>query len=155
MSRQWKPGDVAVLSSMDGVRYLALRTDSARWAMHMADVYDGSALAESARPVVVIDPGDREQVEHLAGLIARNGKVDEPFPGAWPDKVQAALRSLAILPSPPEPTGLGAVVDDSEGREWVHFGNGCWIKSVPNAQMEQREWSQITAARILSEGVTP
>lgn len=95
------------------------------------------------------------EVDALAAAVARfvarcewNGDCLDGRPG-MSERCKCDHLPLA------EPTGLGAVVTDAEGREWVHFGNGCWIKSVPNAQMEHREWSQLTAARVLSEGMAP
>lgn len=77
--------------------------------------------------LVLIDPDDREQVERLATI------VDEwwshaPYSDMRKDgdlttttAMQAALREFAnpTPPKPDEPTGLGAVVEDSTGVQWI------------------------------------
>lgn len=93
---------------------------------------------ESFRPVVVIDPEDREQVEQLIAawfarrypMFSRNLQPHEV------DDLQAALRAVAnpTPPKPPEPESLGAVVKDAEGLTWVRVepfpaGSTPWVAS--------------------------
>lgn len=55
-------------------------------------------------------------------------------------------------PKPVEPEGLGAVVEDAEGRRWVRFR----INPEPWRRGDAgiyRAWSLIHATRVLSSGV--
>jgi hypothetical protein len=57
-------------------------------------------------------------------------------------------------PKPAEPTGLGAVVEDAAGQQWVRITNPNqtpWMRggSFP------RQWRHIDAVKVLSEGVQP
>jgi hypothetical protein len=114
------------------------------------------------RPVVVIDPEDREQVERLArdnyDLIHKPGAFDalsQMSQDAYVEFMQAALRSLIAPPKPPEPQGLGAVVEDAEGRRWVR------VNALIPWQYEKGDtrvsWTAVAPApvRVLSEGVKP
>ena len=107
----------------------------------------------NGRPLVVIDPGDREQVERLAD--AFTAIEDPPVNTAGQHRVasmQAALRSLIAPPRPEEPTGLGAVVVDDEGHTHVLSRSPAqhpWV----GADGKWREWRDIDAVRVLSEGV--
>lgn len=97
--------------------------------------------------LVLIDPDNREQVERLVAAswphAAQNRMVDA---------LQVGLRSLLTPPKPPEPQGLGAVVEDADGVLWVRHqttgGGGWYVNGVT------RTWDRISAVRVLSEGVT-
>lgn len=126
--------------------------------MHVASVHVHSSRMDcvrmdDARPVVVIDPEDREQVERLIMAMQQRGwtGLDDDAPS----DMQAALRSLIAPPKPPEPQGLGAVVEDAEGEKWVWMSAGAqgayWMRVGPPETW--RNWSQIPAVRVLSEGV--
>lgn len=96
-------------------------------------VHDRAVIG--VRPLVVIDPEDREQVERLAiayTVIASARSGDEYR--AWENRskeararirteLAAALREFAnpTPPKPDEPTGLGAVVEDERGRRFVRI----------------------------------
>lgn len=101
-------------------------------------------------PVVVIDPENREQVTRLADLFETT-LCSRPVVDRMRDSLR---RSLIAPPKPPEPTGLGAVVEDAEGRFWVHTvrGNNPWTDTV---QGTWRKYADLAAVRVLSEGVTP
>jgi hypothetical protein len=69
--------------------------------------------------------------------------------------MQAALRSLIAPPKPPEPQGLGAVVEDAEGRRWVRVNA---LIPWPYEKGDTRvSWTAVAPApvRVLSEGVKP
>ena len=104
---------------------------------------------EHCRPVVVIDPEDREQIGHLIQAVKR-----EFYATQSTDAMQAALRSLIAPPKPPEPQGLGAVVEDDKGVPWVRCENA---NLLPHwyGRNRARDYSAINAVRILSEGVQP
>lgn len=165
----WKPGDVAMVAGGDGVERLAVWSGHVSrgpgWVIpfegHWDQHYDYQV---TARPLILIDPEDRLQVGRLCDALTGNRAMPLPDRLALfdrlaenADRMQAALREFAnpTPPKPEEPTGLGAVVEDL-GDEWVHFGNGCWIKTVPNAQLRQTTWGEFSdAVKILSPGVTP
>ena len=156
MSREWKPGDLAMVLCPDverrQARYLAPKSgvcEEAAWQFA-----DDSLLLVSksnARPLVAIDPEDREQVERLYKTFVTTAAVNRA------DALQAALREFAnpTPPKPEEPTGLGAVVEDAEGERWVWLAQGAegahWHRvGTPE---KRANWHQITAVRVLSEGV--
>lgn len=167
-AREWKPGDVA---EYDNTRIFRTEDSTgARWVDADGDERFGPAL-RTARPLVVIDPEDREQVERLAiAYTLRHNYAGKP----WEDREQHnrdlvidsladALREFANPkpPKPDEPRGLGAVVEDAEGLRWVRTG----VEPYPWASTGQtesgtcftdaRKFSDIDAVRVLSEGLTP
>lgn len=154
MSAEWKPGDVAVVDGIVSV----------------------------VRPLVVIDPEDREQVERLAVAYttvesARSGDEYRAWEnrsaearGRIVDGLAAALREFAnpTPPKPEEPTGLGAVVEDADGARYVRdYERGAmpWAltkRTDTNGEhvdaydsKARRSYADIAAVKVLSEGVTP
>lgn len=79
MSRKWKPGDVAMRSDAQGTESLAVCVDScprhmaaAHWHTFRDGRMDWDTLdfnGVTYRPLVVIDPEDREQVERLVAIL--------------------------------------------------------------------------------------
>lgn len=153
--RQWKPGDVALVNGR-----VCLKSGT-KWEHgdERAFPYVAHDSTLNIRPLVVIDPEDREQVERLTGALVYGGagKNDDNH---WRE-VQAALREFAnpTPPKPDEPTGWLAAVEDGDGRRWYRDG-------APNESHPWRElrddgiharyvWREIPAVRVLSEGVTP
>ena len=142
MRREWKPGDVAMIQPPTGPERVAILvggTDGPCW--HSA--YDDGDLmclaAEAippARPVIPVDleslAAETDGAHHIARL------------------VRAAFAPLTP-PKPPEPTGLGAVVEDEKGLTWVrrHPGGEAWV----NGYQRWATYADITAVRILSEGI--
>lgn len=115
---------------------------------------DSMCIRHDCRPVVVIDPEDREQVRRLGQSLLAH----EDMQRATTENVQAALRSLIAPPKPDEPTGLGAVVEDSEGHLHVRTGRDYapWVGGRYNPSIGRgRPWSDIDAVRVLSDGVQP
>ena len=117
------------------------------------------------RRLVVIDPEDREQVERLmavyTGEAVKRGAISfAGYADKRADSMQAALREFATPtpPRPDKPTGLGAVVEDAEGHLWVQVRSDD-RRSYRQARGENvgryRDYADITAVRVLSEGVTP
>ena len=152
--REWKPDDLADINGSRAMRNK--RNDGWIWS-------DGrnspdSFTAPGARPLVVIDPEDHEQVERLDHALQKVS--GEATFSATSRFLQDALREFAnpTPPKPEEPTGLGAVVEDVDGHLWTrgralanhwtrddgHFNNhaGSWFK-----------YAEIDAVRVLSEGV--
>ena len=160
MSKDWKHGDVAMVECSDGewrpAFYLpATLSGYPNW--RFADGMLRDAGLSRARPLVVIDPEDREQVERLAERIGHLWRSENYVA----DVVQAALREFAnpTPPKPEEPTGLGAVVEDSDGDLWTSVTNkGASDRWQPNnlrSDSERREWDDLAAVRVLSEGIQP
>jgi hypothetical protein len=157
MSRDWKPGDVALVTSECCGERVSLRRVTGSWV----DVDSVHADDEAtARPLLVIDPEDREQVHRLADAFCRarwdhtpGSSECDPLTAA---SMREALRSLLAPPRPDEPTGLGAVVRDGHGCLWVR------AEDSPNPWCPQNpaesfiEWENIAAPiEVLSEGVLP
>lgn len=168
---EWKPGDVAMVTA----RWIRTDDHSERYAVRRPDgwwsragVRVGDWEVSAVRPLVVIDPEDREQVERLVG-----GLMNVNFWSVIPaeaegithrtGQMQAALREFAD-PRPPkleEPTDLGAVVEDEEGVLWVRAGDSHggrlsdnWRRVVTQGDDGWwSEWRNIAAVRVLSEGV--
>jgi hypothetical protein len=160
MKRDWKPGDVAIdaggtpgIITTDGDR----ASTEARW-VEFANGNTARLSDQTIRPLVVIDPEDREQVERLLNLywVERNPD-DEADVQNYPEYVndlQAALREIAD-PKPEEPTGLGAVVEDEDGDKWIRTCEPCddCLNKPWQRGPVRRNWLIVPAVRILSEGV--
>lgn len=173
MKRAWMPGEVALIEAgCSANRQVALRTGT---PSNMGWAYSGTHNGESTqswtadthgtvsvvRPLVVIDPEDREQVERLALEIYSRTTGEESFGGQIAN-VQAALHEFTS-PNVEEPTGLGAVVEDEVGNVWVRIGadedprddhlrtqmSPPWRARGKSAKW----WASLRVARVLSEGV--
>ena len=165
--RKWEPGDVAAVKfawGMGGYRICVRgeRHGKPGWIHDRLEGFtadDHPAGPTDARPLVVIDPEDREQVERLARAYCEqfSGRGAPLRPEeAW--HMQAALRSLLAPAKPDEPQGLGAVVEDAEGERWHRaredkpgYLGVVWLN--PETYRWAR-WSEFTRVRVLSEGVT-
>jgi len=103
------------------------------------------------RPLVVIDPEDFEQAERLArAFVAGWGGCDGGMAGA----MHTALNTLIAPSKPAEPTGLGAVVEDAEGKRWVRGPEGVhpWVTDLQHSAL-WFGYDEVDAVRVLSEGV--
>lgn len=170
MKREWKPGDVALIEAGCHANLkVAIRTgvpSNMGWAY--SDTHNGLSTQNWTadthgtisviRPLVVIDPEDRAQVERLANELARiQGERDHM--AVWHTDLADALREFAnpTPPRPDEPQGRGAVIEDASGFPYTRFSKsescneGDWI----NEDGHRRQWRDISAVRVLSEGVTP
>lgn len=168
MGREWKPGDVAMVRQLDGKERLAIVGTYGRPAAlrppHFV-YFDGGyddvrGWAGSARPLVVIDPDDRKQVERLvrAYLDCGDGIAElstEPWslPGM---RLRQALREFAnpTPPKPPEPTGLGAVVEDADGSLMIRTNSKRDLPWTCAGTGSVWSWSSIDAVKVRSDGVT-
>lgn len=161
MSRAWKPGDVAMA---DGCRMM--RTQSG-WLYASpgslvnythAEGSSADHVTALARPLVVIDPEDAEQVERLLLARWRASGFDTAESGPSSrviDEWQAALREFADpKPRIEEPRGLGAVVADADGHKWTRANSqGEWFCECGDEVFTT--WDEFTTAtEVLSEGVT-
>lgn len=168
MSRDWKPGDVAMVDSWRGRGQLAFRTergDAIGWCV--LDGSDSRGLDDlevgNARPVVVIDPEDystfRPALESWTRLVfgyTANERDCELFADA--------LREFANpTPTIEEPTGLGAVVEDANGRLWVRAEKAKGMQNPwqdtlsddpASDQIRAVAYADIDVVRVLSEGIS-
>jgi hypothetical protein len=172
MSRQWKPGDVAVWDNGDGRPEVVYRFREYVSSLEEGDLLwqtpdsgEGRPEDRHLRPLVVIDPEDREQVERL--LVAQVGTTSGcpdvlMVSEQQVDRTQAALRSLVAPLKPDEPTGLGAVVEDADLLRWVRIepripGNSAsvlaWRAREVGKVPRECSWPKVNAVRVLSPGV--
>jgi len=174
MTHNFKPGDVALVRSMYDTEVIGLRTgvpSNMGWAYSM-DVSNGPGPGGSSstqtwsadadgerviRPLVVIDPEDREQIERLMPLLFHSGAFPEARAismTAGVTAVQAALRELANpTPRIEEPTGLGAVVATEGDGDYIRVSVELlnpWLNVQTGTQVH---WDRINAIRVLSPGV--
>lgn len=183
MKRDWKPGDMVMVEGKAALRVDGSYVSSKR-GPHWAWEHGGFTTLPLGpiRPLVVIDPEDREQLERLEALILRlrcrcgrlwlqesplcewhksrhDRAVESRTEGSF-EGLADALREFADPkpPKPEEPTGLGAVVEDETGRRWVRINTGDhpWVLT-PEGPLGSNceEYEFIAAVRVLSEGVTP
>lgn len=167
--REWQPGDVALVRCEDGLTHRAIVVNAAYpGGLHVvvptyALAHDMGAnqriyFGEGAiRRPADIDPEDREQVERLLmAYLAQRATLNG---NAQLGDLQAALREFADprIPKPDEPTGLGAVVEDVHGRRYqrVDRERAAWLRSdIPmEAALDWRDYTEVAAVRVLSEGV--
>lgn len=161
--REWKAGDVALVTC---VPFQGPERTERAWVgsdlcWHFTDgagVHTSrEELVTEARPLAVIDPDDREQIERL-WIVLRDGRALQSR-----DNLQAALREFADPPSPrpDEPQGLGAVVEDRAGKVWFRMSleNLTWPGEVWQEQYSDDDrwstWADIDVARVLSPGYDP
>src|SRR5437868_4906157 len=137
----WKPGQVGTIDTRPVGDRLVFFTGSA-WVSAQ-----GASLNRflEPRPLVVIDPEDREQVERLAE--AWSGACRVTPLRAPADRMQTALRSLVTPPKPDEPMGRYAAVQTAEGLEYVRLGDGPkpWMHNGSPSNRDTYAWSDITA----------
>jgi hypothetical protein len=150
MTREWKPGDVAISTHGPNGNAVIYRVEDGWRCAAWGDDQFHKRLDIEPRPLVVIDPEDREQVERLHLAYATTAKANRV------DAMQAALREFADPkpPKPEEPCGWGAVVEASDGwywtliapdsKKWANYGAGGY-----------RTYDEIDVVRIVGEGVTP
>lgn len=154
MVRDFTPGDVAATP-----HGRALLTESDQWLTVQAEPYAGSV-----KPLAVLDPASSDPHRLRTLLFAA---LRDQNPGDWTfdealyDKaLRAALAEFASpsRPLPPEPTGLGAVVVDSDGRQWVRgpcepgvANAACWHHGAA-----RRRWTDFDpAVTELAPGYDP
>jgi hypothetical protein len=154
-AREWEPGDVAMLRCRDGVERVAILTDRGELSpLWIATSVDWGRLSDDVpiRPLAVIDPENREEVERLVSLF-------DAIAGGALDAMQDALREFADpKPSKPaEPTAIGAVVEDADGIRWVRCRRA-GLHGVLGVEWESestcahRKYADIPVVRVLSEG---
>ena len=167
--REWKSGDVALIRTQGGDHEVLGLRDTHGWA-HLKDwrsphgshsIWTSASQVTAVRPLLVIDPEDREQVERLISGVRRarvlqdrdTQMADDGFDRA----LTAALREFAnpTPPRPDEPMGLGAVVESARGNLYVRAGDGWLPSTVLGMFRNPIDWNDIAAVKVLSEGVQP
>jgi hypothetical protein len=153
-----EPGTVALVTSQYGNEVVAVRTgvrSNMGWAysdtLHGEPVKTWSSDPDGLhvlRLLVVIDPEDRGQVESLVKAVFG---IPNPFP-VRTEEAQAALRAMITPPKPPEPTCLGAVVEDADGVQWLRgFGQpGYYVWSAKDT--DRCQYRNIAAVKVLHPG---
>lgn len=143
-----EPGDVVEATNQHGT--FRCRVSSAGLTLKLSNngyVTNPShvrrLLVVDPASVVVLDPDNPDDVERLAEAIKAN-----PI-GAWPSVAEAALRSLLPVVTPPEPNGLGAVVEDARFGPIVRTQDGWWI----DRSHSRIEFLTDQAEEVLSHGV--
>lgn len=151
MTREWKPGDVAISY------YGRVFRTKAGWRFDDDSGPAPDSECRHVRPLVVIDPENREQVERLEAAFAKQCNWSH-FSEARQDAMQATLREFAdpMPPKPDEPMGLGAVVEAIYDNRFVHIGNGGWQRvEKGDTQGQVCTYDEVAVLRVLSEGVQP
>ena len=153
----YEPGTVAVATvrGVPNVRLMSVGAggewlsgeNAAGWHEH------GRRDVTDVRPLVVLDITDPRRV--IADLTAAieatgNGTVSRNL-RVLRDQIEAQTKP----PKPAEPTGLGAVVEDAKGNRWVRAFSLrlAWTDTL--FEEDNREYADIDAVRVLSEGVQP
>lgn len=156
MGREWNPGDVALVNDCThpAAPWKAATCKEAAvpgrretvWILHDSGTKVWGSVSD-ARPLVVIDPENEKDVERLNRLYwdtvdAETAQAD----------MQVALREFAnpTPPRPDEPTGLGAVVEDDQGRLFVNIGT---VKANWRHGSSAYEWFEISATNVVSAGI--
>lgn len=183
-AREWKPGDVAMRQGayeqmvglfVEGCPAEHGFTNDWSTTPHWHYQNGGWSPADTEtehRPLVVIDPEDREQMERL--LDAHNEAEQEAAckggecgsGSCWIDIMRGTFRIFANPkpPKPEEPTGLGAVVEDENGMTWFRWHSPGYDELHPaqdrpwsarNGMGSDRRYDELTVVRVLSEGVQP
>jgi hypothetical protein len=156
MSTQWKPGTFAMVQRNGADWHPAIYTDDHEWVC----LHGLRCGPSGVRPLVAIDPEDREQVERLGNAlaieVARDLETDSGARTIIRDAVAPVLRSLLAPPKPDEPQGLGADVEDADGVLWVQVRTD-FRRAFRQASGEHtgrsREYQNIDAVKVLSEGI--
>lgn len=156
---EYKPGDVAMLTlrTRGGKRLPAMFVDPPAQGLYCWHLFGnktpgiGEGAVTKAEPLLIIDPEDRENL---------NAIVRAVWPGsgsASAGRLKDVLRSR-LAPRPEEPTGLGAVVEDSDGSLWINWRDPRsvgvherpWV--LVHDSHTSREWEDITVVREHSPG---
>ena len=149
---EYKPGTVAV-ATVRGVPNVRIVRGDGHWAI-AANTDDfimdrhSDGLVADVRPLVVLDLDEfdrAEAAECVRGHRADDCRVVERIA----DQIEAQTRP----PKPPEPQGLGAVVEDAEGERWVRLDSDMYPWFAQGSR-DFSAWDHIAAVRVLSEGVT-
>lgn len=166
MKFEWKPGDIALVTSWRGTDQVALRVaprsaaDAYVWVAlnehgDTRGLSDGEVMA--ANPLVLINPEDRDQVERIY-----RGWCDSlggPDLDQQVDAMQTALRGFAspTPPKPDEPATWGVVkaacVHSDERRTWMRHEDGNWYVVGTDTKNNPDDWDSLVDPEVIREGV--
>lgn len=176
----WKPGDVVLVTTGANERKVGLAGRNC--IALFGDEYDEEGgigvLAygqTSARPLVVIDPEDREQVLQLASAYVQTWSGSCPpnpeTANICARQMKAALRAVLLPPKdarPAEPNTWGVVeascVHSTERRKWILHDDGNWWPAEQYGRAVKRvrsgldprlpdDWDSLIDPVIVREGV--
>jgi hypothetical protein len=141
---EWKPGDVAMVTTIDGLEKVAMR-GVGTWSFAMPDGfttdYEPHRTARAARRLVVIDPEDAEQVQRLRELVWHDS-------GSTRKALAAALREYANpVPRIEEPLSVGSLIEDTDKRIWVRTGWATW--HCLTEDHDAALWDDLRVAEVL------
>ena len=151
----YKPGDVCVATvrGVPNVRVMRVTDPFHSWRAEKPCLGAQAASDDEVtdvRPLVVLDP-ERAPYPLVGSLREQVEGELTPHTSRWLlEQIEAQTRP----PKPPEPQGLGAVVEDAAGGRWVRAA----LKSGNSWHKPIGTWSRyehIDVVRVLSEGVTP
>lgn len=123
-----EPGEVAEVV-WDGETARRVLTDTGAWWSR--DGWIPNSAVEHVRRLqvvdpastVVLDPDNPDDVQRLAVALAKHDESKS----AYSVTADLVLRSLLPSPTPPEPNGLGAVVEDARYGPIVRTHEGHWL----------------------------
>lgn len=171
MNEPYTLGTVAIVTNKYGVSHPAIRTFDPNavgridvWRPGIADVFYTDDEVSDVRPMLLVDPQDPDAL--AVALRAAAGSTGFTIRSASGRAIDdgadfTAAFAVAVLqrladPTPPEPKGLGAVVESFEGSVWVrgHHNKRGWVRTA--FDNETRSWDEIpTPLKVLSEGYIP
>ena len=167
MTREWKPGDVALVTDAKGRTGRAMK-GARGWDFTPSgsslNAYSGEAEPIEAHPLIVIDPRTMTWDGRIPSAQEFTAWAEAIGAGEFETgilRIADALRELPdpILPNPKpdEPQGLGAVVEDADGVRWVRYSihdGYSWMRQT-REDPAYVQYDDIAAVRVLSEGVQP
>ena len=169
MTREWKPGDVAMVTDARGRTGLAMKGVRG-WDFTPSgsplNAYSGESEPIEAHPMIVIDPRSMTWDGRIPTAEEFTAWAEAIGAGEFETGILRVADALRDLPAPitpdlkpEEPKGLGAVVEDADGNRWVRVDDPShsWVKSLRDegAYTQRERWDTLAAVRVLSEGVTP
>lgn len=154
-AREFAPGTVAVATvrGVGGVRVMRYAEPGGCVDWFASGVVEGSTghrdeHVTDVRPLVVLDLDGQDVPSLLRHL---RGSPGCHFCAPMADQIEEQTRD----PKPAEPTGLGAVVEDSRGHWWLRKdacrAGSSWFDADDHAIAQP--WREVDVTRVLSEGV--
>lgn len=163
MTREWKPGQVAMVTDKDGRSGRGICNVKGGWDFtpEGADLsaYAAASWVTEVRPLITVDPESRVDFERIADMYDPTG-LDECWGGRdlFISDLQEAFRRLVremdTPPKPDEPKAFASVVVDSDGDQWVRIDRN---KNMPwvchNGTKGAEPWSAVDAVEVIREGL--
>jgi hypothetical protein len=158
-AHNFQPGDVAMVTNLTVHRdFIAVKGQRRGW--YTQGDYIADDQVTDARPLVVIDPEDREQVERLMETLQKWGYFYQQTPTFFdPERddscLAAALREYADPTPPKEPTDPKARVTDRRENIWRMLADGDWVcTSGPDIGEYLVWWQLAERGPLATEGVS-